>query len=417
GMALYMLKKKRCSYFGQILLGFGLLFLGMNLMSQGVSPLKESQYFIDMMADFGDIPILGVLMGAAFTALIQSSSAATALVISMGMEGAVSLNTAIALIMGANIGTCITAFLASIGSSLAAKRAALSHILFNVIGVAIFFPFISQFALLAATTASELPRQIANAHSLFNVITVLILLPFSGIMVAAIKMLLRGDEIKVDSGTEFIDERTLDTPSVATDLARRESIRMAKMALKMIRSDQKLLKQYDSKIMVSIGKTEDSIDEIDNLIESYLNKIAEKGLSSRQSNAVSVLLHNISDIERVGDHANNISELIEKAKSDGITFSKQAMRELNDMFSMVMKSYAGAIRVMETSDRKTAERVLELEMQIDQMEKDMESAHLKRLKKGACKPHAGPIYLDIVRNMERISDHAHNIAYAVLMGF
>jgi len=417
GFAMQFLRREKYVHAGQVILGFGLIFLGMNIMSEGVSPLKSSPQVVELLALLGDVPILGILAGAGFTGVVQSSSATSGLVIAMGMGNLIDLNSAIALILGANIGTCVTVLLASIGASLSSKRAAHAHLLFNIAGVAIFYPFLSYFSQLVALTAAELPRQIANAHTIFNVMTTLVLLPFAGILVVIVKKTARGDEIKIDRGTKFVDRRALETPSVALSLASRETERMAKISLSMIKDCEKIFTKYDSRAVLAVKTKEEAVDEIDNLIEKYLAKIAQRSLSNKQSMMVEIMIHNISDIERVADHADNIIERLEYSEKEGLGFSGKAKRELREMFSKTVSSYSDAIKVLSTGNVKLAHKVLDMEVELDKMQKRLEASHLLRLKRGACNPQIGPVFVDIVRNLERISDHAHNIAYAVLMGF
>lgn len=417
GFVLYVLNKGvKMKYIGQIILGFGLLFLGMNIMVEGANPLQENPNFLSLLIKFGSVPILGILAGLIFTAIIQSSSATSGLVIAMGMSGVINLSSAIPLILGANIGTCITVVLASIGSSLSSKRATIFHVLFNVIGVLLFFPFLALFTSFVSLTSSNLPRQIANAHLFFNVITTLILLPFLAILIKLTETLVPGKEIKIETGTKYLEKRTLNIPSIAIELAHKEVVRMAKIAETMLEDSRKGLFDKDKKAIRMVFRKEEQVDSLDNEIERYLTKISEKSLSKNQAREVAVLLHAISDIERVADHTHNIAELAGYKNKKKITFSPEAIEELNQIFNTSNESYTKVIDVLE-GKIKLIQEVLDLEVKADFLQKKLEKNHLERLKKGMCKPEAGPIYLDIIRNLERISDHAHNIACAIMLGF
>jgi phosphate:Na+ symporter len=417
GFAMQFMRRDKYVHAGQVILGFGMVFLGMNIMSDGVSPLRSSPEVVGWLATLGEVPVLGILAGAGFTGIIQSSSATTGLVIAMGMGDLIDLKSAIALILGANIGTCVTVLLASIGSSLSSKRAAHAHLIFNIGGVAIFYPFIGFFSQLVALTAAELPRQIANAHTIFNVVTTLILIPFVGILVAVVKRTVKGEEIKIDRGAKFLDKRALDAPAVALSLARRETVSMGKISLSMLRDCEKVLAKYDGRAVLAVKMKEEATDEIDNLIERYLTKIAQRNLSNQQSMRVETMIHNISDIERVADHAKNIIERLEYMEREGLRFSRNAKAEMRKMFRLTITGYADAVRVMSDGNERRVRRVLDIELEIDRMQKRFEKNHLRRLKAGKCDPMAGPVFIDIVRNLERVSDHAHNIAYAIMMGF
>jgi phosphate:Na+ symporter len=417
GFFLYMIgnnnKKKNI---GQSILGFGLLFLGMNTMVDGVTPLRESVAFTSMLAEFGHLPVLGVLAGLVFTIIVQSSSATTGLVIAMGMSGIITLSSAIAVIFGANIGTCITAMIASIGSNLSSKRAAVFHVLFNVIGVLLFLPFIVPFTSFISLTSGNLPRQIANAHISFNIITTLILLPFLSMLIKLTRILIKGDEVKLEKGTKYLDELTLNIPPIALGLARKEVIRMAEIASTMLQDSKKALFNKDKESIQLVFKKEEEVDTLDNEIERYLTKLSQKSLSKTQSRELAILIHAITDIERVADHAHNITESAQYKNKNKIEFSPKVMEELTEIFNATDESYRKVIDVLK-GNKKLGKRVLDLEVKVDLLQKKLEKNHFERLKKGICKVEAGPIYLDIIRNLERISDHAHNIAYAIMIGF
>jgi phosphate:Na+ symporter len=310
GFFLYSFSKSnRNRYIGQALLGFGILFLGMAIMKDGVKPFRSEPFVLDILADFGRTPILGIIVGALFTGLVQSSSATTGLVIAMGMEGVITLPAAIALIFGANIGTTITGLLASIGSSLSAKRTAAAQFFVNIAGVSLFFPFISRFATIVATTSPDLPRQIANAHTIFNVTVTLLMLPLVGIIVAVVKRVVPGEEIRVDRGAKYLDDRTLHTPALALSQVLKETVRTANMASEMLELGMNAFDDGDKKMFLTIKKKEEVVDELHKLIDRYLTKIGEKDLSEEQMRMYATLQHSITDIERVADHAYNIAEL------------------------------------------------------------------------------------------------------------
>ena len=410
-------KKDKYKQLGQIILGFGILFLGMHTMSSTLRPLRDNDFLIKTLTNFGKVPGLGIIAGAVFTGIIQSSSATTGLVIAMGKENIINLNSAIPIILGANIGTCVTALIASIGSSLSAKRAAMSHLMFNVIGVLLFFPFLKHFAQLVSLTSLELPRQIANAHTIFNTTMTCIMLPATGFLIALVKKMVPGEEIRADKGIMYLDDKLLYTPSIAIGQAKKETMRMAAIVSEMLNNSEKALLTGEKKFILPVLKNEESVDELDNMIESYLTKISHRSLSQEQSREIAILVHSISDIERVADHTHNIAELVEYMKKEKIKFSKTAIEELKEIFDAAKQSYTEAINVLSTKDAELAQKVLDLEVVVDHMQKELEKNHFERLKKGICKAEAGPIYLDIIRNLERVSDHAHNIAYVTIIGF
>jgi phosphate:Na+ symporter len=416
-LLLFTARKRKTSYIGQILLGFGILFLGMNLMSEGAGPLRESAFFLNMIKNFSDIPLLGVLAGAIFTGIIQSSSATSGLVIAMGMENVIDLKAAIAIIIGANIGTCITVIIASIGSSISSKRAALIHLFFNIFGAIIFIPFIAPFMRLVSITSASLPRQIANAHTMFNVSTTLIVLPLIFILIKIVKRILPGQVIKVDKGTKFLEKRVLNTPSIALSQAGKETIRMAMITKSMLNDSKKVFLENKKELVHVVVKKEEAVDEIFRALNNYLEEISQKSLNKKDAKRLTILSHSVNDIERVGDHANNIVELFERKRKEKLKFSKYAVNELKEMFEKVENVYEKAIIALRDDDKNIAGQIDELEDEVDKKEKQFEENHIKRLRKKICNPSSGIIFVDTLRNLERISDHATNIGNAVIAGF
>ncbi|MFQ5888182.1 MAG: Na/Pi cotransporter family protein, partial [Candidatus Hydrothermarchaeales archaeon] len=413
----FFFKNKKYFYTGQAILGFGLLFLGMNFMKDAVKPLRSAPFFMNALVSFGQHPIRGVAASTVFTGIVQSSSATTALVVALGMADVITLRSAIPLLLGANIGTCITVLLASVGSRLTSKRAAIAHLIFNVVGVLIFLPLLTPFEGIVTVTSSNLPRQIANAHTIFNVTTTLVLLPFIGVLVMIVTRLLPGEEISIDRGSKFLDERTLRTPSSALSQVLKETVRMANIASEMLGLSMRAFEGGDKKIFLTIKKKEEAVDELHDMIERYLAKIGERDLSEEHMRLHATLHHSITDIERVADHAHNISELAEKKFRDKIIFSSYADEELHIAYNKVKDGFDNAIKVLEEGDEELGGKVLDIEREIDVLEKEFEENHYKRLQEGICKPEAGPVFVDMLRNLERISDHSHNIVNAVLIGF
>ncbi|MBU4284543.1 MAG: Na/Pi cotransporter family protein [Nanoarchaeota archaeon] len=414
---LFIGKKKKTHYIGQVFLGFGLLFLGMNFMADGARPLQDSVFFLNMITSFSEIPVLGVLAGALFTGIIQSSSATSGLVIAMGMENIISLKAAIAIIIGANIGTCATVLIASIGSSLSSKRAAWFHLIFKLIGAIIFIPFISLFTYLVSLTSNNLPRQIANAHTLFNVSTAFLLLPFIFVIIRFIKVLIPGKDVRIDRGTKFLEKRVLNTPSIALSQAGKETVRMAGITQIMLKESKIAFLEGRKDLIDIVIRKEDAVDDIFEALNNYLSKISEKSLNKQDTKKLAILMHSVGDIERVGDHVNNIVELVERKNKEKLKFSKYAMKELEVMFEIVENVYDKAVIALKDDDKVVASEIDELEMEVDRKEKEFEHNHIERIKKKICNPASGIIFVDTLRNLERISDHATNIGNAVIAGF
>ena len=420
GFLLYTVcKKDMYKHLGQVILGFGILFLGMNLMSGQAKQLVHDPHIVGYLAKMGQVPILGILAGAIFTGIIQSSSATSGVVISMGMGSPelMTLPAAVAIIMGANIGTCVTVALASIGSTLSSKRAALCHMLFNVLGVLLFALVFTPFIHLIKLTSNDIARQIANAHVIFNITTTLLLLPLAGVLIVLVKKIIPGEEPKVEEGPKYLDEHTLQTPGIALAMAEKETVRMARIALSMIEASRIALLERDEKQIEVVQQKEKAVDNLDDAIEIFMSKIDKDGLSERQQVSLAVLTHAISDIERIGDHANNICELSAQRIKLKVRFSDEAFDELKDVFDKTDQSVMDCISVIKKGDLDAIDEIKNIEQEVDQMVIQMEQAHLERLEQGMCSAKAGPIYLDVLRNLERITDHTHNIACAKSIGF
>lgn len=408
-------RRKRAGDVGRIILGFGILFLGMGVISSGLRGLSESQTVLHLLRSCGANAVLGVLVGAGVTAVIQSSSAMTAMVIAMGSAGILTLPAAIALILGANIGTTITGMIASIGSSLSSRRLAVAQVLVNVLGVALFLPFVSPYARLVEATAESLTRQIANAHSFFNITVTLLLLPCVGGLVWLAKRVAPGREIRVDTAPRFLGDEFLAAPAIALEQARNELLRMGELTSAMLHSCREALLRAQIEQVANVIETEEAVDALQRTIEGFLDRIDLGKLSVRDAKRLHVLQHVTGDIERVGDHAVNIAERGDVRIKQGFTFSKEAQRDLSDMFEKSLRLYRLSLQALKGEDHGLAEEALELEKEVDRLELRYKENHIERLEKGICNPAAGILYVEVLRNLERIGDHAVNIAGDVLL--
>ena len=406
---------KKAGDIGRIILGFGLLFLGMDVISSGLRGLSEAPTVLQLLRSCGSNAVLGVLVGAGVTAIIQSSSAMTAMVIAMGSAGIITLPAAIALILGANIGTTITGMIASIGSSLSSRRLAVAQVLVNVLGVAAFLPFVLPYSRLVATTATSLTRQIANAHTFFNVTVTLILLPLVGGLVWLTKRLITGRETLVDTAPQFLGDEFLNAPAIALEQARKELFRMGELTTAMLQSCREALLGGERGEVETVLETEETIDVLNRAIGAFLDRIDASELSSVDAKRLHALQHVSGDIERVGDHAVNIAERAEVVIKRGFVFSQEASRDLSDMFDKAVRLYRLSLRTLEREDRTLAEEVFELEKEVDRLEIRYKEDHIERLECGICNSAAGILYVEVLRNLERIGDHAVNLAGDVLI--
>jgi len=413
----FLAKERKYKSIGQIILGFGILFLGMNIMSTSIKPLQNEPAFTNFLIGLGEVPIFGVIVGMVFTSVLQSSSALTGLIISMGMNNLISLNAAIAIIIGANVGTCVTGLFASMGSSLSSKRLVLAQLVINIIGVGMFFPFLTHFAAFVEMTSSNLPRQIANSHAIFNIIVTALMLPLIGFVVVIVKKLLPGEEKRVERGTKFIDKKLLNTPSVALSQVDKEIVRMAEMTQEMLDKATKAILSDDYALIKTVIEREKVVDQLHEAIHRFLDDIPSENLSESELRRLACLTHSINDVERVGDHANNLVELAEKRLEKGVSFSEAAIEELKKMSQTTNLAYETALAALMDENKKLVRKVRELESETDVLQRTFEANHVQRLEKKICDPVSGIIFVDILRNLERVADHSSNIANVVLLGF
>lgn len=426
GAVFYLFSKsKRWKYVGQVLLGFGLLFLGMSTMSDVMRPLRSSLYFKELMTQFSYNPILGVLLGAGITVLIQSSSASIGILLSLTSVGAIPYAAAVPILLGDNIGTTITAILSSIGTSITAKRAAWAHAMFNILGTGIFLFFLYmipnltdqiQVFLSNISGTSDINRLIANTHTGFNILNTIIWLPFAGLLSKIVTWMIPGEEHSEVKGPIYLEERFLDTPVLALGQAKKELNRMAKLAILNVETAQRSFMENRLALFKELEDREESIDQVEESMILYMTKLSQRSLTEDQAAEVNNFFHLINDLERIGDHAENIGELAQIKIEDKIPVSDKAIEDLNFMFKRVLETARLAITAFHENDLELAKRVLEFEDEVDELEKIYRSNHIKRLNEGLCFPGSGVIYLDILSNLERIGDHSANIAKITLEG-
>ena len=419
GIIIYMFSKKpKNKHIAEILIGFGILFTGMDFMKGAVKPLAEFKGFTDMLVSFGNQPILGILMGFAITAIVQSSSASMGMLIALASQGLIPITAALPILYGENIGTCVTSLISSIGASRNARRAAIMHLTFNVIGSLIFMFILSGPIVKVVTSLdpSDAARQIANAHTLFNILNVIVLLPFSKLIVKLAMKLVpeRESEEDDDKVVKYIDDRMIETPSIALSNTVKETLRMGEKAKESLNlSMEALLEGSDEKVNLSF-KREKLINELQKNILNYLLKLSKAPLNDDSREVVDALFNTVNDIERIGDHAENIAELAQSSIESKEKFSDSGKAELVNMYNKVISAYTYSLEAMRTSNVDLACKVITMEEQVDMMDKSCRSNHMTRLNSSSCSIDNGVIYLDVVSNLERISDHAVNIAQQVI---
>lgn len=408
----FLSRKKWVQSIGLALLGLGMLFFGMHIMSDSISPLKEYQPFVNMLVNFGRNPVLGVIAGTLFTAIIQSSSATTSLIIALSLQGLIDIPSGIALIFGANIGTCITALLASLGTNVAAKRAAVSHVVFKIAGVIIFLILLKPFIWVITHSGTTVARQLANAHTIFNVVNTLIFYPFISQYVRIIELIVPGEVFGPGVKPQYLDRNILHTPA-ALIAATQEALRMCDISMQMLRESFQAFMKADQRFVDSVLLKEQTINLLEKEIIVYLTEASGNPWTLKQHKKITNLLHSVHDVERVGDLSTNIAELAQERIQHNINFSEMAVEELNTMYSKVESVYTRAIEVLRTERVEDAQNLLREDDEIDNLEKLYRETHIKRLNEGKCHPEAGVLFLDVISTLERIADHANNLAEAV----
>jgi len=408
---------RRWQRYGQILLGFGLIFMGRELMAETVKPLAAHPTVAGWLASMGQTPLLGVLAGVILTTIIQSSTATTGLVIAMGAGGVITLPAAIGFIYGANIGSCIMGFLASLRSSSAGRRASIAQITINVLGVLIFLPFIAPYTTLIERTSSNLPRQIANAHTIFNVGVSVILFPFVKQLTAFSKLVVpEKEEPEQHKITQFIDDHVRGVSSVAIRQAVMELDRMGLTALQMLEMSQRALVNREEDTAHEIIRLErEFCDPLCDAIERFVDSvILEGGVDSLERKRCFHLKNTNVDLERVADHTENLAEATQDIIYHEVPFSHEAIVDLNRLFEQAQLSLKTALDAFRSGDADVAKQVLRLEDEMDHIALSVRQGHLQRVRLGVCEPEADVLFVETIRNLERISDHADNIAVSVL---
>ncbi|QPC47427.1 Na/Pi cotransporter family protein [Mangrovibacillus cuniculi] len=416
---LFFFKSKKIYHLGQVVFGFGALFLGLSLMSDGMKPLRSLEAFKELTVQMSDNPILGVIIGTVFTVIVQSSSATIGILQELFAQDAMSLDAALPVLFGDNIGTTITAVLAAIGTSVAARRAAAVHVTFNLIGTAIFLllliPFTTFISFLQDKLELEPAMTIAFAHGTFNIANTIIQFPFIAVLAWIVTKLIRGEDSAIEYAPKHLNPVFIETsPSVALGQAKEEVVRMATLSLKGLEEANSFIHTNKKKHADIALQTEDALNNLDRKITAYLVQLSGKSLSEEERTLHANLMDSVRDLERVGDHMENIVELIDFRINNRVSLSEQALSELTEMMELTIATLKNATKALDTKDVRLAEQVLANEEKIDNMERVLRKKHIVRLNEGVCSGDAGVIFVDIVSNLERIGDHAVNLAESVM---
>ncbi|MBC6974943.1 Na/Pi cotransporter family protein [Bacillus sp. Xin] len=416
---LFFFKNKKVQSLGQVVFGFGMLFFGLELMSTGMKPLRSLESFQELTVSMSNSPVLGVIVGTVFTLIVQSSSATIGILQELFGQGAIDLKAALPVLFGDNIGTTITAVLAAIGTSIAARRAALVHVIFNIVGTIIFtillVPFTNLIQYFQTSLNLNPEMTIAFAHGTFNVTNAIIQFPFIAVLAWIVTKIIRGEDAAIDFKPQHLNPIFIEqSPAIALTEAQKEIIRMAEFSLHGLKEATLFLNTKDKKHANMAAQLEGAINNLDRKITDYLVLLSEKPLSPMDSEKHSVLASVVGDIERVGDHVENVVELVDSQISNRVTLSDEAMAELNEMLELTTSTLQDAINALTNFDIELAQTVITKERKIDQMERVLRKRHVLRLNERSCSGDASIIYVDMVSNLERIGDHAVNIADGVL---
>ena len=413
-------KKSKTKDIGTILMGFAILMVGMSMMSDAVKPLREDEGFKQILTLFSN-PVLGVLAGMVLTAIVQSSSASIGILQALSSTGAISFGMAIPIILGQNIGTCVTAMISSIGANKNGKRAAVMHLYFNVIGVVVWLSMYylvgwilettGTFGLLSWAEGSTINMWgIAAVHTGFKLLAVGLMFPFTGLLEKMACATVRGTDKKGDEFTDMLDDRLLVSPTVAIERSRTVTCQMASVSCRYLLSSIDMLQTFDGKVADEIREAEDKVDVYEDVLGSYLVKLSSQNMEEKDSHEVSKLLHMIGDLERISDHSVNLLESAEEIKDKELAFSPEAIEELGILYGAVREIVTVTEASLLNSDIELAARVEPLEQVVDELRDGIKRRHIDRLRKSECSIEHGFVLSDILTNLERVSDHCSNVA-------
>lgn len=413
-------KNETVKKLGDIVLGFGILFMGLSLMSGSMAGLKESQDVVDALAGLNN-PFLAVLLGTVVTSVIQSSSVTVSIILLMANQGLLDLKICLFVILGCNIGACSSAMIASLSGKKNAKRAAFIHLLFNIVGTVIFFVLFlfvgDAFVDMVARVSADNGRFVANSHTIIKIAQVILLLPFSNLLVKLTYLLVPGEDVKVgyrESYTlKYIGNKVVFNPATAVVEVINELERMADLAGENLNRAMNALITLDQEDIDEVYEVEKNINFLNKAITGYMVKINQTTLPIEDLKSIGALFHVANDIERVGDHAENIADAAVTRKEQDIVFSKQAQREMGQMLDLVNDCYRYSVEMFAHGKDEHMQDIIDLEDKIDNLEREFQQTHVERLKKNECTPDAGMIYSDILSGLERIADHAVNIAFSI----
>jgi len=409
----FIAKRRRLKDIGMTIIGLGILFLGMTIMKGALEPLRENEAFKTFLLIFSKNPFYGIMAGLGLTILLQSSSATIGLLIALGSQGLMPIEAAIPILIGDNIGTCSTALIASVGTTITAKRTAFSHLMFNILGTIVFAILLYVFRLqpfIVKFTGSSVPHQIANIHTTFNIITTFVLFPFIGFFERIVTKIFPGQDITIQKNALHLDSRIVQTPSLALEQVNKEILRTIKISHTMLILSFERFTKKDTALEKKILDREVAIDSITEDMVRYMTKISQKTLGQRLSNQLTSMLHVVYDVERTGDHAESILYLIRVKEENNMAFNEAELVELEKGFNQVKYLFKTLIIGIEDHSINKLKHCKKIEANIDEIVKDSRSNHLIRLRKKECLPDSGVIFADLILHLERIGDLLYTIS-------
>lgn len=413
-------KKEKTKKIAEILVGFGILFTGLNTMSEGMAAMKNNPELVQLFQSINN-PFFATFVGFLVTAVIQSSSVTVSIVLLLAQQDLLDLGVCLYIILGCNIGACATAMIASLPGKKDAKRAALIHFWFNVIGTVVLYVILAVakqpvMDLIMGLSNNDNGRFVANAHTLIKVFQVIVLFPFSGWIVKLATITVPGEDVKVgyreDHQLKYIGDKVVFNPATAVIEVIQELDRMGALASENLNRAMNALITLDEDDIEEVYKVEENINFLNHAITNYLVKINQTTLPIEDLKSLGALFHVVNDIERIGDHAENVADCAKQRKESGIGFSKEAQKEMGEMLDMVNELIQYSFEMFVKSDERHMQDVIALENSVDEKERELQQKHVDRLTKGDCTPEAGMIFSDIVSGLERVADHATNIAFA-----
>lgn len=425
GTGFFMLgfaKKRRIKEWGYIVFGFGLIFFGLDILKDAFSPIKKSEFVINMFANFSSNPILGILVGTVFTMILQSSSATIAIVQVLAFNGVISFEAAIPLILGDNIGTTITAQIASIGTNLNARRTARAHMLFNGLGVLLLLPIVwpgyygsfIEAIFPGEITKTNIMAHIAVSHSVFNILNAIFFTIFINFLVKASKSLTKDKKGKIDRQPQYLEENLLDNPVLAMEQVIKELSQMISVAEDTVKNAQKGFFTKNEKLLNEADEGEEALDEFQRAITLYLVKISEKDLNTRESMEYPILLHSVNDLEKIGDYSKNIVSYAHRMIKTKLKMETTSKNHINDMFEKLYMLFGHVSNALKNRSVAEAQKAIKIEDELDAMKSSCRKRYIKRLNQNIGKPEMEMLVMDLASNIEKMGDHLISIAKAVI---